>query len=136
RVDGEGVRLTDDLRLDRRIKHDIEIVVDRLKCDPASRPRLAEAVEQALALGEGNLIVAVEGESEAGRGREPPGEGAPQETPARMARTSSSRPTTPARTATGATSRPARSCSASTARTGCAPTATGWGRATASTPTC
>src|SRR6516164_1962822 len=61
RVDGEVVRLTDDLKLDRRIKHNIEIVVDRLKNEPAVRTRLAEAVEQALGLGEGSLIVAVEG---------------------------------------------------------------------------
>src|SRR5215212_5785571 len=45
RVDGQVVRLTDDLRLDRKIKHHIEIVVDRLKNDPAARTRLAEAVE-------------------------------------------------------------------------------------------
>ena len=31
RVDGQVVRLTDDLKLDRRIKHNIEIVIDRLK---------------------------------------------------------------------------------------------------------
>ena len=31
RVDGKVVRLTDDLKLDRQIKHHIEIVVDRLK---------------------------------------------------------------------------------------------------------
>ncbi|NJK41193.1 MAG: hypothetical protein HC934_07260, partial [Acaryochloridaceae cyanobacterium SU_2_1] len=31
RVDGEVVKLTDDLKLDKRIKHTIEIVVDRLK---------------------------------------------------------------------------------------------------------
>src|SRR5262245_19598381 len=60
RVDGQLVRLTDDLQLDRRIKHHIEIVVDRLKNDAKVRHRLAEAVEQALTLGEGNLIVAVE----------------------------------------------------------------------------
>src|SRR5438067_8082391 len=62
RVDGQVVRLTDDLKLDRRIKHFIEIVIDRLKNDAKVRPRLAEAVEQALALGEGSLIVAVEAE--------------------------------------------------------------------------
>ncbi|MFO0927448.1 MAG: hypothetical protein U0736_10475 [Gemmataceae bacterium] len=62
RADGQVVRLTDDLRLDRRIKHNIEIVVDRLKNEPAVRTRLAEAVEQALHLGDGALIVAVEGE--------------------------------------------------------------------------
>src|SRR5499427_731484 len=60
RVDGQVVRLTDDLQLDRRIKHNIEIVIDRLKVDPKARSRLAEAVEQALALGEGSLIIAVE----------------------------------------------------------------------------
>src|ERR1700680_810192 len=31
RVDGQVVRLTDELKLDRKIKHDIEIVIDRLK---------------------------------------------------------------------------------------------------------
>src|SRR5438477_3116281 len=60
RVDGQVVRLTDDLKLDRRIKHHIEIVIDRLKNDAGVRPRLAEAVEQALALAEGSLIIAVE----------------------------------------------------------------------------
>jgi excinuclease ABC subunit A len=60
RVDGQVVRLTDDLKLDRRIKHNIEIVVDRLKNEPFVRTRLAEAVEQALGLAEGSLIVAVE----------------------------------------------------------------------------
>jgi excinuclease ABC subunit A len=62
RVDGQVVRLTDDLKLARHIKHDIEIVVDRLKVDPKARPRLAEAVEQTLALGEGSIIIAVENE--------------------------------------------------------------------------
>src|SRR4051794_25663439 len=61
RVDGQVVRLTDDLKLDKRIKHDIEVVVDRLKNKAGVRPRLAEAVEQALTLGEGSLIVRVEG---------------------------------------------------------------------------
>jgi excinuclease ABC subunit A len=60
RVDGQVVRLTDDLKLDRRIKHNIEIVVDRLKNEAGVRSRLAEAVEQALALAEGSLIVSVE----------------------------------------------------------------------------
>src|SRR6201997_1076486 len=60
RVDGQIVRLTDDLRLDRRIKHDIAIVIDRLKNDAKVRSRLAEAVEQALALAEGAAIIAIE----------------------------------------------------------------------------
>jgi excinuclease ABC subunit A len=60
RVDGQVVRLTDDLKLARHIKHHIEIVVDRLKVDPKARARLAEAVEQTLVLGEGSIIIAVE----------------------------------------------------------------------------
>src|SRR5256714_4137768 len=77
RADGQVVRLTDDLKLDRRIKHNIEIVVDRLKNDAKVRPRLAEAVEQALALAEGSLIVTGEGdEAGGGGGRSPAGGGA------------------------------------------------------------
>ncbi len=60
RVDGSVVRLTDDLRLDRQMRHDIEVVIDRLVAGPKIRPRLAEAVELALRSGEGNLIVAEE----------------------------------------------------------------------------
>src|SRR6516165_2045338 len=33
RVDGQVVRMTDDLKLDKKIKHNIEIVIDRLKND-------------------------------------------------------------------------------------------------------
>src|SRR5262249_51176146 len=60
RVDGQTVRLTDDLKLDRKIKHNIEIVIDRLTLEPKVRPRLAEAVDQALTHGDGNVIIAVE----------------------------------------------------------------------------
>src|SRR5580700_744692 len=68
RIDGKVVRLADDQRLDKRIKHNIEIVIDRLAITARGsggdagnfRTRLAEAVEQALALGQGSLIAAVE----------------------------------------------------------------------------
>ena len=61
RVDGQIVRLTDDLKLDKRIKHHIEIVIDRLKNDAKVRSRLAEAVDQALATSAtAAVIVAVE----------------------------------------------------------------------------
>ncbi len=59
-MDAAIVRLNDDLKLDRKIKHNIEIVIDRLSIEPKVRPRLAEAVDQALLLGEGNIIIAVE----------------------------------------------------------------------------
>src|SRR5437764_8303473 len=60
RVDGQLVRLTDDLKLDRRMKHDVAMVIDRLVNEPKVRPRLADAVEQALGLAGGTVIIAVE----------------------------------------------------------------------------
>ena len=53
--------LADPPALDRRIKHDIEVVVDRIKLGPSNRSRLAEAVEAALKLGGETMIAAVDG---------------------------------------------------------------------------
>src|SRR2546428_2474089 len=41
------------------MRHNIEVVVDRLTAGPAIRSRLAEAVDTALAVGNGNLIIAM-----------------------------------------------------------------------------
>jgi excinuclease ABC subunit A len=60
RVDGEIRQLTEDLSLDRQMRHDIEVVIDRLVMKGDIRPRLAEAVELALRMGKGNLVVALE----------------------------------------------------------------------------
>lgn len=60
RVDGNIVQLSDDQSLDRQMRHDIEVVVDRLTAGPNIRGRLGEAVDAALKLAGGNLIVAVE----------------------------------------------------------------------------
>ncbi|MCH2113743.1 MAG: excinuclease ABC subunit UvrA [Pirellulales bacterium] len=60
RVDGQIVQLTDNWSLDRQMRHDIEVVVDRLTNGPSVRSRLAEAVENALEVGEGSLIIAPE----------------------------------------------------------------------------
>jgi excinuclease ABC subunit A len=60
RVDGTIVSLADAPKLDRQMRHDIEVVVDRLQMRGEVRSRLAEAVEVALKLGGGNLIVALE----------------------------------------------------------------------------
>jgi len=68
RVNGQVVSLSDDLSLSRQIKHNIEAVIDRLKGLPAlkttQRGRLVEAVEQALKLGDGTVIVATEGQAD------------------------------------------------------------------------
>ena len=64
RVDGTVVRLTDQLKLDRQMRHNIEVVIDRLSINAANKARLAEAVELALRVGDGNLIMAPEDEGE------------------------------------------------------------------------
>ncbi len=64
RVDGQVVTISDDLALQRQIKHNIEVVIDRVKVGEASRSRLAEAVEAALKRGEGTVIIAPEGQED------------------------------------------------------------------------
>jgi excinuclease ABC subunit A len=77
RVDGATVQLTDNLKLDRHMRHNIEVVVDRLTAGQAARGRLAEAVETALKLSGGTLILSRETsatakQSPGGRKRKPP----------------------------------------------------------------
>ena len=48
RVDGETVELSDDIQIDRKKKHNIELIVDRLIIKPDIRSRLTESVEVAL----------------------------------------------------------------------------------------
>ena len=64
RVDGNSVSLSDDLKLDRQMRHDIEVVIDRLQIKPTVRPRLAEAVELALKIGKGTMVIEVAKDTE------------------------------------------------------------------------
>jgi excinuclease ABC subunit A len=48
RIDGEIISLDEDIDLDKKKKHTIEIVVDRIKVQPDRHRRIAEAVETAL----------------------------------------------------------------------------------------
>ncbi len=57
RIDGQVISLAEAPPLARNIRHNIEVVVDRLTVSPQVRARLAEAVENALKIGEGTLIV-------------------------------------------------------------------------------
>jgi excinuclease ABC subunit A len=61
RVDGEIARLDDPPALDKKRKHSIELVIDRLTVDAKNRGRLAEAVELGLREGGGVIRVDVEG---------------------------------------------------------------------------
>ena len=58
RIDGQVARLVEPPKLGRNNRHNIEVVIDRLTIREGIRGRLAEAVENALKLGEGTLIVA------------------------------------------------------------------------------
>ena len=57
RVDGQLHELTETIHLDRQLRHDIEIVVDRIVIKDGVRERLAESVETAAKLS-GGLVVA------------------------------------------------------------------------------
>ena len=59
RVDGELVNLEDDLALDKRKNHTIEVVVDRLLVKPGIEHRLEQSVALAMKLGGGLVLVAV-----------------------------------------------------------------------------
>ena len=64
RLDGEMVELSDDLNIDRKKKHDIEIVIDRLVIKEDIRNRLAESIEIALKQANNIVLVDVVGEKE------------------------------------------------------------------------
>ncbi|GLV29597.1 UvrABC system protein A [Sphingobium sp. TomTYG75] len=57
RIDGEMVLIEDAPALDKKYKHDIEVVVDRLAVDPDMSTRLADSFEQALKLADGLAYV-------------------------------------------------------------------------------
>jgi excinuclease ABC subunit A len=64
RVDGVVVTLEDDVRLDKKKKHTIEAVVDRLIAKEGMAQRLHDSVETALRYGQGLVIVSPEGQPE------------------------------------------------------------------------
>ncbi|MDE7352654.1 MAG: excinuclease ABC subunit UvrA [Acetatifactor sp.] len=59
RVDGSLYELTEDISLDKNIKHNIDIVVDRLVVKDGIQRRLADSAENVLALTDGLLVVDV-----------------------------------------------------------------------------
>ncbi len=61
RVDGNLYELTEDIPLDKNIKHNIEIIVDRLVVRPGIEKRMTDSIENVLELAEGLLVVDVIG---------------------------------------------------------------------------
>ena len=64
KIDGEQRLLEEEIVLDKKFKHTIEVVVDRLVMKPELRQRLTQSVETATSLAEGLVVVDVlDGES-------------------------------------------------------------------------
>ncbi len=59
RVDGNMYELTEEIPLEKNIKHNIEIVVDRLVVKAGIEPRLTDSIENVLNLAEGLVMVDV-----------------------------------------------------------------------------
>ena len=56
-IDGNLYELSEEIKLDKNIKHNIEIIVDRLVVKPGIEKRLADSIETVLDLAEGLLMV-------------------------------------------------------------------------------
>ncbi len=59
RVDKDVRSLDEDIKLDKKYKHDIDVVIDRLVMKESIRTRLADSVETGLRLAEGTVVVAI-----------------------------------------------------------------------------
>jgi excinuclease ABC subunit A len=59
KVDGEQRLLEEEIELDKKLKHTIEVVVDRLVMKPDLRQRLTQSVETATSLAEGLVVIDV-----------------------------------------------------------------------------
>ena len=64
RIDGENIELSDDIKIDRKKKHNIDLIVDRLVIKPDIRSRLTESVEIALKHADNIVTIDVPGNGE------------------------------------------------------------------------
>ncbi len=60
RIDGNMYELSEEIKLDKNLKHTIEILVDRLVVKPGIEKRLSESLEQVMELAEGLALVDVQ----------------------------------------------------------------------------
>lgn len=56
-IDGSLYELSEEIKLDKNVKHNIEIIVDRLVVKPGIEKRLADSIETVLDLADGLLMV-------------------------------------------------------------------------------
>ena len=64
RIDGNVYEITDDIEIDRKKKHNIDLIVDRLVVKPDIRSRLSESVETALKYANNLVLINVQGQEE------------------------------------------------------------------------
>ena len=64
RIDGEIYELTDDIDIDRKKKHTIEIIVDRLVIKKDINARLTESIETAMKIADNLVKVSISGKKE------------------------------------------------------------------------
>ena len=64
RIDGEIVELSDEIEIDRKKKHNIELIVDRLVIKEGIETRLTESVEMALKFANNVVLVDIVGKEE------------------------------------------------------------------------
>ena len=64
RVDGSMYDLSEDIKLDKNKKHNIEVVVDRLVVSPSIKSRLTDSIETATHLTDGLVLIDILGDKE------------------------------------------------------------------------
>lgn len=64
RINGNVMHLDDEIKLDKKLSHNIEIVIDRMVIQEDIRSRLADSIELAIAQGNGVVLIDVPGEEE------------------------------------------------------------------------
>jgi excinuclease ABC subunit A len=69
KIDGEFHELSEPPTLDKKLKHDIEIVIDRIAVKAGIETRLADSLDQALKLAEGIAFAEIAGKTEEASGK-------------------------------------------------------------------
>ena len=62
RVDGANYTLDEEIKLDKNVKHDIGVVIDRIVVKDGAQRRISDAIENAIKLSEGLVIADFDGE--------------------------------------------------------------------------
>ena len=62
RVDGTNYTLDEEIKLDKNIKHNVSVVIDRIVVKDGAQRRISDAIENAIKLSEGLVIADFDGE--------------------------------------------------------------------------